>query len=554
MEISEGGSDALTGLTATKLWPRRLLDVTRMKSFERKGGNMYGHSREPAYSVISYTWGRWQTSDGPRLQIDGITWKVPALKGAFAVEEFHRVLIRVGERTGGLVWVDIACIDQENYAVKMDEIGRQAGIFQNASFAYVWLWTLPKVTLKASVDTLLTLPTVDRVQEKFRGSNEVDTMRQLLQAVSHILRDGWFSSLWTLQDAFLRTDAVCLPLEGEYINPRPGWRSIYIGSVMRDIWKILMDLDDETQRFDDPQANELAALLRERIREAGLIADPISENPNIQYGACRFRKTTKELDRIYGIMAIYDIQVGAAVPGADTTKAQSLEGLEQEFAAILNARSPFLGQYFVHLSRPIEGKSWQITQNSRVPWCDYLFTSNGFRRLNDCTITAVSGEAYAKLQGLSLPLEIVFEYWKAALCKAPEAKKVATGAHKYLYPDYWHVVLDDHICKGYPSLPYMGLDYFQPSQAIGEHAYHLVSELLALATFAETVSVVVLGEEPSNHWPSRTFGLLILHQEVDRTQCQRIGVCAWETCPEGFDAELEKDWVLRWRKYEGIIH
>lgn len=64
-----------------------------------------------------------------------------------------------------------------------------------------------------------------------------------------------------------------------------------------------MDLDDETQKFDDPQANELVVLTRERIREAGLMADPVSENPNIQYGASRFRKTTNELDRIYGIIA-----------------------------------------------------------------------------------------------------------------------------------------------------------------------------------------------------------------------------------------------------------
>lgn len=45
MAVNEGATDALTGLTAAKIWPRRLLDVTTMKSLERKEGNMYGDNR-----------------------------------------------------------------------------------------------------------------------------------------------------------------------------------------------------------------------------------------------------------------------------------------------------------------------------------------------------------------------------------------------------------------------------------------------------------------------------------------------------------------------------
>lgn len=51
-------------------------------------------------------------------------------------------------------WIDVVCIDQENYDVKMDEIGKQVGIFANASQVYVWLWSLPSPQLQDVYDTI----------------------------------------------------------------------------------------------------------------------------------------------------------------------------------------------------------------------------------------------------------------------------------------------------------------------------------------------------------------------------------------------------------------
>lgn len=558
MDVSKQPSDFLNGLTAPKVWPRRLLDVNIMKSFERRDGNMYGDRCEPPYSIISYTWGRWHVDEGSRLEVDGIDWKVPALKEAFTVEEFHRVLVKAGERTGGIVWVDIACIDQLDNAVKMDEIGRQAGIFQNAEFAYVWLWTLPATSLKASVDSLRIVPGAGRIQEKIRGCDEVAIMSELLQAVNLILGDWWFSSLWTLQEAFLRSDAQLLSLEGHYINPRPGWRSTNIGSVLNHIWKLLLDLDDKSQKLDDSQANKLGAIIRQRIQDSGYIADPNSDNPNIQYGASRFRKTTNKLDRIYGIMAIYDIRVGAMVPGPERSKQHSLEDLEQEFAATLNSRSPLLAQNFIHLKRPPMGKSWQITQYSRVPWCDFAFTSDGFHELESCTITAMAGASCALITGFVLPLEIAFDYWKAAFCfcKRSRIPNGAVGAHGYTYYDTWNVVLDDYLCDEHSTLPYKRYDYGIDHDNAGQHAFITVTELLALGSFNGRVSIVLLGKESLNTMPSRTFGLLILHEEGARSRCQRIGVCAWETKPAWFSDIIQnmECGEGRWEKYEGVIY
>ncbi len=70
--------------------------------------------------------------------MNGIPWKVPAIKSeAFTVEAFKKVIGHAGKDLGW-VWVDIACIDQGNLEAKMEEVGRQADIFRYAWSAYVW--------------------------------------------------------------------------------------------------------------------------------------------------------------------------------------------------------------------------------------------------------------------------------------------------------------------------------------------------------------------------------------------------------------------------------
>lgn len=51
----------------------------------------------------------------------------------FSVRMFQKVIYEM-RRLAGIdwAWVDVACIDQENVPIKMDEVDRQASIFKNA--------------------------------------------------------------------------------------------------------------------------------------------------------------------------------------------------------------------------------------------------------------------------------------------------------------------------------------------------------------------------------------------------------------------------------------
>lgn len=163
-------------------WPRRLLWMPKssgqMLSLERTPGNVYTgigangaevSAREPRYNAISYTWGRYWL-DQPNLSkacrrlrkvrgigVQGVTWNVPRIDPArFTAEMFEKVLwetSKVKPETC-LVWVDVACIDQEDRAVQGLEIGRQGRIFRSAETVTVWLHEHESSALRKVVETL----------------------------------------------------------------------------------------------------------------------------------------------------------------------------------------------------------------------------------------------------------------------------------------------------------------------------------------------------------------------------------------------------------------
>ncbi|KAL8670778.1 MAG: hypothetical protein Q9168_004700 [Polycauliona sp. 1 TL-2023] len=132
-------------------WPRRLLHVPSMTSLEWQPGNIYGDHVAPVYSAVSYTWGRYDLDrPGTRrqrqfkkvkgIEIMGIDWAIPRINPAeqFSVGQFYNLIqnackpIKDGDVSVEFLWLDVACIDQNDGPQKMAEIGRQAVIFEGA--------------------------------------------------------------------------------------------------------------------------------------------------------------------------------------------------------------------------------------------------------------------------------------------------------------------------------------------------------------------------------------------------------------------------------------
>lgn len=201
-------------------WPRRLLHIQTMTSYQRTGHATYNGVAEPEYSILAYTWGRFEDFDPyheETLPIKGIPWRIPTIKSShFTVEAFQTVLRRMGDRHEW-AWIDIACINQDDDTSKMDQVGRQASIFRQAANSFVWLSRVPNRACSEA------LGAVDKAEDEWvvfetgTFDEQLATLRRLQESVVLVLDDPWFSSLWTLQEMVMRNDALILSSEGELV-------------------------------------------------------------------------------------------------------------------------------------------------------------------------------------------------------------------------------------------------------------------------------------------------------------------------------------------------
>lgn len=546
-----------------KLWPRRLLDTSTMTSVECQGGHIYNGVQEPSYSILSYTWGRFPGVQGcPALAVKGLNWDIPIIDEAlaFSVTEFAEVIRQLSRNGNRFLWLDVACIDQKNYAAKMEEIGRQAGIFANADRAYVWLWSLTADKLLKAVDPVLKYGFNFGEALLDWNPDDLPSMATALsQGVNDLLRDPWFSSLWTLQEGFLRDDAIFLSREGQPVkNPR---FSLLFLELEPDYATGMVTLGDWTWRlrlvyefltfqphgpFHHPDCKDLNAATASRIEETGYVNER-SLIPNVQYGMARSRQTTLELDRIYGIMAAYNIQVGAAVPGADAKKKYTLADLEHEFAVAVNKKSALLGQLFVHIRRPNPEKSWMITQNSRVPegFAIARLYEGQYVTWGDCLIERSTSSEGMAICGVACAFGVLRDYWKS-LNKSQSTAR------------FW-LSVDDYLIEEQPQMLSIS-----PRKSVMRTSADMEKVLGAVQRIykGRDISVVKLGRvdievptlpamvsEESRH---TTYGLMILHDEEDQTRCQRLGICKWisEPSPGLGDTAISG---VRWKAYKGTI-
>lgn len=351
------------------LWPLRLLHIPTMTSLQRTGESTFGTIDSPHYAILTYTWGRFRAAaDKPALDVKGLTWKVPPIKDEhFTVDDFRRVITYMGQSVE-FAWIDICCIDQEDSATKMYEVGRQAGIFKQATYAFAWLNFHTHEKLQSLFDNVFDLDNIISGPTLWELSNQqkksvIPKLQCNLSTLQSLMQDPWFTSLWTLQEAILRRDAMILSKNGQSLT-LPFYREHQIRLEMfcNLCWNTQVTINDYQNEWPS-EALPFTHQLQHIIRTSGLFFT-MTNNPNVQYGMAHYRVTRHPLDRVYAIMQIYGFRLGESVsPGVPVT----LEDLELQLAQKLTSRSPMLSQWFVHTAQPSEHRSWMITQRSHVP-------------------------------------------------------------------------------------------------------------------------------------------------------------------------------------------
>ncbi|KAJ5371866.1 heterokaryon incompatibility protein-domain-containing protein [Penicillium concentricum] len=362
-----------------------------MTSVERDSSGVYGQVEKPSYSILTYTWGRWKVrsqtqQDQPAIPIKGTNWKMPVVKKEhFTVAQFQAVLDRMRDGGSDWAWVDIACIDQEDEELNAQEVGRQASIFKKARNVYVWLSGLSTDVLQKVINEISkTGPHLtNHLMEHLPGLPYVH-LNRLYTAFDILFSDPWFSSLWTLQEVIMRHDAKVLSSSAESVR----WdedHSTFLSMVINACRNIYGDLDHLREALstverdnghlspDEERVRDEVTQLSKHILRAGFNFF-LGTNPNIQYGIAKYRRTSREVDRIYAIMQIYNLRVGKSARPGDSP---ALPSLINEFALAIITQCPVIGQSFIHTTPPARGLSWRITENSTVP--HFLRTFNNMR-------------------------------------------------------------------------------------------------------------------------------------------------------------------------------
>lgn len=219
---------SLSPITTSEGLPYYLWDAEECRTIE--AGKL---PDRPAYACISHTWGRWVERSKPPFKIHGVPWPVPRIqRERFDVRRLPEELKKLRYR---YIWIDLFCIPQapvqpwslpyrkktlsEWRARADDEISRQSQIFHGSSKCVAWLndvssWNPTILAIEwMGLRFLKQTGFSDGVvpQEAVRKSGFVDENGS--SSEQGTVRDsrpriniGWFTSLWTLQEAVLCPD------------------------------------------------------------------------------------------------------------------------------------------------------------------------------------------------------------------------------------------------------------------------------------------------------------------------------------------------------------
>jgi Heterokaryon incompatibility protein (HET) len=525
-------------------WPRRLLHVPTMTSLERTGRHHYGDFVRPSYHAVSYTWGRYTSPIGPSLPVKNVTWRIPSIKEShFSLREFDVVLQTAAEGVD-LVWLDVACIDQENHAIKVDEIGRQADIFQRASKVFVWLTPLPVLDLEAlfwTVEQFCKSLDSDHWEAAgyamaVRSRRQPSRTQKLQSAIKGIMGQPWLTSLWTLQEAYLCKGAILLARSGDALtlavgiddDPAPLRRPMTLQWVLMRIQQIFI----ACSTLSDGMAKDICG----RINRSGLLTLG-SQNKWALYSATTKRQSKLQEDHVYGIMQVFGLRLGLY---------DRLEDLEEQLAFRLNHQNPVMCQMQVHNEVPTNYCAWRGSRNMVVPPI-YIFVKNSH---SFCKISE-SSHGEALYSGKKCNIEELIALWRFAF----ERRSVPTKAQ-------YRVNID---LDARPSASYKSLQVDFPGDADRSELPNFNStmriDLGELEGFFPRGfckhSVLFLGKVTlGNEWyrgpdwhVKHSVGLLVYErEELEGRPWVRTAVCSWQD--ESDDPDLANICI---KSREGIL-
>jgi hypothetical protein len=525
-------------------WPRRLLHVASMTSYQWQPGNCYGSACCPKYNAISYTWGRFREEDESHqvrtLKIKGITWPVPRIKtNHFDVETLERVIKDCGkghEKDSehiGYLWIDIACIDQSGSINSNLEIGRQAQIFRHAQHVYIWLGRTSMPRLQELHSFWCFWKTL---KEDFQsGKYDQEALENAQAVLKRLNQEPWFSSVWTLQEAYLRKDAVLLSACGDpNLVPEAystDTKSLHQEQYERLRLQHLLDACDAVWLFcwsenPDLQPGDIIS----QLKNLGIIG--LNRNdPMRLYATAMSREPSRETDCIYGIQQIFELRLGTTNPD-NKSASYTLEQLENQLGDALMSENPVLSQNFVHTNSNLPiGKRWRLSRNLENPTMSLHYDTPWSHSIYQprCKLsTKQNGDVLCGwFEGRVCDFALLQQAWKARSLSPAELKlrkqpivmiQLDVGSELTMRVPTWRLPLTEPGVAGDEAL----------ALGIGGLLVEFTNPAVNFdCDDHRSLKVLHLGEYPSAENGCHVGILLYRSIREPRNIWRRVGICAW---------------------------
>lgn len=345
------------------------------------------------------------------------------------------------------------------------EVGRQATIFRNAVDVVVWLNKFMSEEIRPwhlkLFDGIEVLST-DRGIANGSESRYLAAGEDICEALDKYGEEPWFTSLWTLQEAFLCQDAFllgkdgqewCAGLEaGENADPLRLHNLVAILDILHGYtndssgWPLLRSLND---RFD----------LRNKIQRLGVVG--ITHRvPTALLTVSHHRRVgpKNQEDHVYGIMQVFNLKLGKSDPACPPGAHFSIEELQDQLGTALLEKYPIMSQLFIHEQVPGTGEGWRMGTRSVMRFYDMPYIdpngslnthATGFLSEDDVsTILStkrINGQLLGHFSGPSCALRILTEAWQSRAKLHFEMTLVYLGldASNLLNPPSELAVLDE---------------------------------------------------------------------------------------------------------------
>ncbi|KAL8644423.1 MAG: hypothetical protein Q9226_007772 [Calogaya cf. arnoldii] len=519
------------------------------------------------------------------------------------------------------VWLDIACINQTpDHPQKAQEIGRQSQIFKKATKVLIWLNRSSRELLEDATESITqaaanastdisninpgqsgwksvpgsgSLRSFDickrwlasravRLQSNLRQvmtSSSATVSRSVLTGqepwltiattgIKSLTENRWFSSLWTLQEAFLCQWAYLVSQEVEAIHQDSPQLHTIFSSCKTLSTMCKRNIASKTVLGLPTTSIELELIkLLERTGLAALEA----ENPMALYTVASNRVTLRPEDRIYGIMQVFGFRLGISDPGIPRNSARmDLPELELQLGQQLIKSYPLISQLHVHTLPTGFGQAWKVTNSSRIP---ELVSKVDFRILRstigqhtslcDLSLENIAGTCWGLFSGKLTPFEKLKKAWFAADSRIGRGKKGRSIQQVAL--DSTDLIPDQTFTEDYrEDLPRNHRQHRLTAEMANYfRRARLTAMVLLLGRFTDDQHTDEWWELSGGPIPDETgdrflIGMILVRQEDCSTGFwRRLGICIWDLSQPMVGDAGQKNALLEgestdWLHHEGI--